>query len=346
MRIDGAFRREQDRHPGALALAAVHLQLAAMQLDERIGDRQAEPGALIGPGQRLLDLAERREHLDQVLLGDADAVVDDLDGDRSVAVDAGGDLDPAALGRELDGVRQQVQQHLHDPALVAPEPGQRGGDIDAQADRGRFRRIGDQVLGGLDDVAQLDVGFLQLDVPRHGLGQVQDVVDDVEQVPAAGMDVAGVFQVFGRAQRAEHLLLEDLREPQDGVQGRPQLVAHIGQELVLGPVGQLGLMDGDLQLALGAVALGDVAQDRRQHPLAIGPMGGDRRLDLEAGAVLAPAHHRAPQRRGWARVALGVELGRQPLLQDPRLGRQQHPEVTADDLMRRVLEQPLGPLVE
>ena len=57
---------------------------------------------------------------------------------------------------------------------------------------------------------------------------------------AAGQDVVAIFLVFLRAERAEHAAAHDLGEPDDGVERRAQLVAHIGEEFGLGLVGFLG----------------------------------------------------------------------------------------------------------
>src|SRR3546814_20719363 len=65
---------------------------------------------------------------------------------------------------------------------------------------------------------------------RSDLGNVQDVVDQIEQHLAAGMDVAGIGPVHVAAERTEHLLLHHLREADDRVQRRAQFVAHVGEE--------------------------------------------------------------------------------------------------------------------
>ena len=112
--------------------------------------------------------------------------------------------------------------------------------------------------------------------PRH----VEDVVDDAEQVGAALVDVLAVFVVFRRAERAEHARLHDLREADDGVERRAQLVADIGEELGLGPVGVLGAvlllgiflgeLDHLLRLQLELLArLAEVGDGRHQPPLAV-----------------------------------------------------------------------------
>ena len=58
-----------------------------------------------------------------------------------------------------------------------------------------------------------------------------------EQVAPALEDVLDALALLAAASSVE---LEQLREAEDGVQRRAQLVAHAGQELALGPVRPLG----------------------------------------------------------------------------------------------------------
>ena len=111
------------------------------------------------------------------------------------------------------GIEQQV--------LVVGAPGHH-----AQRFRQRLRQI---------ERLQVELHPAGLDL-RH----VQDVVDDFEQIVAAGQDVVAVFLVFLRAERAEHAAAHDLGKSDDGVERRAQLVAHIGEEFGFGLVGFLG----------------------------------------------------------------------------------------------------------
>ncbi len=144
---------------------------------------------------------------------------------------------------------------------------------------------------------------------RHAAGldarHVEDVVDDAEQVGAAGVDVLAVFQVFRRAQFAEHARLHDFREADDGVERRAQLVADIGQELGLGAVGLLGAVlllgvflgevDHLLRLLFQLLArLAEVGDGRHQPALAFDQLAfmalelGDVGTHRHEAAVLGP----------------------------------------------------------
>ena len=106
--------------------------------------------------------------------------------------------------------------------------------------------------------ADIDDAVLQLLLAGLDLRHVQDIVDQFQQQPAAVVDVVGVFDVFRTPGGAEHLLHDDFRKADHGVQRRAQLVAHIGQELGLGPVGEVGLLLGQPHRLIGRLALGHV----------------------------------------------------------------------------------------
>ena len=81
---------------------------------------------------------------------------------------------------------------------------------------------------------------------------------------------------------------DHLREAEDGVERRAQLVAHVGQELGFGAVRLLGLVLGLGQRHLELVLVGDVEADAHDHgDVAFGI--GQRRVgpaQLAPGAVL------------------------------------------------------------
>jgi hypothetical protein len=66
---------------------------------------------------------------------------------------------------------------------------------------------------------------------------------------------------------AEHPLAQHLREPDDGVERRPQLVGHVGQELGL-------VLAGDLELAT-------LVLDLPEQPRVLDSKGGLRGISLE-----------------------------------------------------------------
>src|SRR4029077_13031576 len=108
------------RDPGAFADPATDRDVAAMQLDQTLDDREAEPGPVMAPVVGSARLEKRPADPGQVLLADADAIVLDHDRDHG-ALGGGADFDAAAAVGELDRVRQQVYQNLLEGALVGDD---------------------------------------------------------------------------------------------------------------------------------------------------------------------------------------------------------------------------------
>ena len=102
--------------------------------------------------------------------------------------------------RELDAVLHRPLAHHHDTAL--------------------------------ERLAQRERCDLELDLTRLDLGEVEHVVDQREQVVARREDVVEVLRLL-LVDLAEQPLLQHLREADDRVQRRPELVRHVGQELDL-----------------------------------------------------------------------------------------------------------------
>ena len=91
-----------------------------------------------------------------------------------------------------------------------------------------LREEGPGLVGDADD----------LHLPGFDLGDIQDVVDEGEQELARPLDVPGAL---GHALR-DVLPQNELVEADDGVDGRTDLVAHAGEEVVLRPVELLDLL--------------------------------------------------------------------------------------------------------
>ena len=95
----------------------------------------------------------------------------------------------------------------------------------------------------------------ELDLAGLHLGEVEQVVDDDEQVVGGRLHGSQPLALL----LVERRLEEKLGHPEDGVHGGADLVAHVGQERVLGLVGRLG--------GLCAPPLRDV--DHRAHDLHV-----------------------------------------------------------------------------
>jgi hypothetical protein len=89
------------------------------------------------------------------------------------------------------------------------------------------------------DVLQADIHHLgyidraldQLFLPGFDSGDVEDVVEQVKEVAAGAMYVRDIFVVSVVFHFADNAVHQYFRETDDRVQGRTQLMAHVGEEL-------------------------------------------------------------------------------------------------------------------
>ena len=169
-------------------------------------------------------------------------------------------------------------------------------------------RAGDDAQRFRQRLRQVELLHVELHAAGLDLRHVEDVVDDFQQIMAAGQNVVAVFLVFLRAERAEHAAAHDLGEPDDGIERRAQLVAHIGEEFGFGLVGFLGAVlllgiffgevgefDGlALELGLRTFQIDDggaqakvVVDQLLLVLLDAGDVGADRNIAAILGAALA-----------------------------------------------------------
>ena len=229
------------------ARRAAQLDLAAEQARELAADGEAEAGAAVLAAGAGVGLLERLED-DLLLLGrDADAGVGDLERDDRAAPGAGSGgprssplataatLQPhAALLGELEGVREQVLEHLLQALRVGDDAAAEVG-IDAATSNASRRLSASWRNGRATDVEQVGEEDL-LGLDRHrarlDLREVEDVADEVQQVGAGAVDGARELDLLA-GEVAVGVVAELLAEDQDAVERRAQLVRHVGQELGL-----------------------------------------------------------------------------------------------------------------
>ncbi len=92
----------------------------------------------------------------------------------------------------------------------------------------------------LHDRSDIEALPVELHLARLDLGQIEDVVDQVEQVPAAPQNVLDMALLI-LPEGAEAGIEEQLREADDGVERRAQLVRHVGEEFAFHRAGALQL---------------------------------------------------------------------------------------------------------
>ncbi len=105
--------------------------------------------------------------------------------------------------------------------------------------------------GFLQVGAQIEVPALEVELAGLDLGKVKDVVDDGQQTVCRGLDHPEVLPLL----TAEIGIEGQLGHADDAVHGGSDLVAHVGQELALGPAGRFGRFLGLLQGGFGPRAV-------------------------------------------------------------------------------------------
>ena len=133
----------------------------------------------------------------------------------------------------------RLSSDLLEPELVGVHLAHAVADLDSQVDAVRARPArAASTRRRSSSARRSNDGVLQLHPAGLDLGQVEDLVEQLEQVLAGAVDVAEVL-LLALVDVAEHPLEQHLGEPEDGVERRPQLVRHAREELRLVPAGQL-----------------------------------------------------------------------------------------------------------
>ncbi len=164
------------------------------------------------------------------------------------------------------------------------------------------RAFADHCQRGLHDAADAESAWLEHHLTRFDLRQVQDVVEQLEQVPARVPDVAQIL-VLALVDLAEHAIQQHLGEADHRVQRGPQFVGHAGQELRLVAAGDLELHGLGLQLPeqacvddgqrrLGGEALEQLGHLGRESP--DGPAPDHQHAHHLVAAQQGDREHRAP----------------------------------------------------
>ncbi len=234
-------KHHAEAEPAAGAGLAVHLDDTAHPVRELLAYRQPQADACLALAP-LLGLLERGEDASLVLRRDPHAGV----------LDAHPQLDPAFAHRdglhaqddasgigELDCVAQQVQQNLPDALVVRLHQSRKVERRVQNEDEPFLLRIhADHRRDFLQQRGQLNRGGIQIEMAGTDPGQIQQIVDDGQQMAAAARDRAQRILAGGLGQRA---LPYEIGVAENGVQRRAQLMAHAGQELILGSVCRLRL---------------------------------------------------------------------------------------------------------
>ena len=142
---------------------------------------------------------------------------------------------PAALG-ELERIGGVVEQRLLQPRGIATEVVRQRGGLDVETESfvpGLWASM-DAILPS--SVSMWTGGILEGELAGLDLRKIEDGVDDLEQMVACRLDLVELVGLL----RAQAGAPEDMGHAGDGIERRPDLVAHVREEGALRDVRCLG----------------------------------------------------------------------------------------------------------
>jgi len=164
---------------GALAGGAGGPDAASVVGDDAATDGEAEAGAAERAGVGGVALAEAVEDVLELVFGDAAALIADFN-DGFVFVEiAGGEVDLAAGGGELDGVGDEVVEGLKDAVGVCPDGDAVGCEEDAGVGPGGARLL--ESGGAAEEVFGAAQGGVELAFAAADALEIEDVVDEADE---------------------------------------------------------------------------------------------------------------------------------------------------------------------
>ena len=222
-------RRQREHERAPLAELAVDPDPAAVQLDEPLREREAEAGSL-----PLLDRRPRSAGTPRRSARDPRRRCRDRcrrprpAPRRSTRAALTSTAPPSGVNFTAFESRLKITCRIR---RSSPSTTSTSGSAASASRTPSFDRpLAHHHDAALERLAQRERRDLELDLPRLDLREVEDVVDEREQVVARREDVVEVLLLL-LVDLAEHLLAQHLREAEDRVQRRPQLVRHVGEEL-------------------------------------------------------------------------------------------------------------------
>ena len=273
--------RQHHAKGGADIHGALDRDLPPVQPHQLVDERQADPGALVGPRPRPGHAVEALEDVRQMFRWDADSGI--LNRERHAAgkaVDANGD---ASVERVLQRIRNQVQDHLLPHVAVHPHIGGHVVDVDRQLQAGAFGR-GAKCAGDVGG-QRAQVGAFEACVGAAGLepGKIQQRIHQLQQAHLVAVDDLQVVA----AERPVGGLEGILRRPQHQRQGCAEFVADVAEKDRLRAI-ELGERFGAAPLFLVGGCGGDGRGHVPRHQIEKSPV---RIVELQTGAQ--PHDHRA-----------------------------------------------------
>ena len=188
-----------------------------------------------------------------------------------------GEPDLALRRRELDRVREQVEENLADLRPVEPDQRQDIGDVPDDRDSLGLGETAIHLERSVDEIGDRDPLDVHFHPPRLDFRDVEDVVDQRKKMARGVGDVREEAPRHVAAHRRA-AFEEDVGEADDRVERRAQLVAHVREELALRTVGIDDQLVGALELAAALLEVPRPGGDELAQ-LAI-PLGDRDESDL------------------------------------------------------------------
>ena len=231
--------RQKDAEGRAADGIPLRPDVAAVLHHDGAADGQTQAAAAFLAGVRGVHLLEAPEDRFQLVGGNSAALIDNREGDAA-EVGAQHHGDGRVGRRELDGVGEQVREHLQKPVGVGSDL-HAGGVMD-QLHTGRFGYRLHSIDRLADDFTQLHRAESEGFAAALDAFQVEDVVNQPHQ--PFGVGEGNAKQVGGLVVHlAENARGEQSQRSPDGGEGCAQLVTDGGDELVLEAVQGIALAD-------------------------------------------------------------------------------------------------------
>ena len=139
--------------------------------------------------------------------------------------------DNLADGGELDRVAGQIEQNLAESQRIADQAVGGLGSLRQQNFQAFFLGLeADDIEQIGHDLAQIELDVLQRQLARLDLRKIENVVEDAEQGARRGVQFLQVIALLRRQFGMQH----KLRQTDDGVHRRANLMAHIGEKVAFG----------------------------------------------------------------------------------------------------------------
>ena len=242
----GIHEGDGDGKGGADALFTLHINVPVHQLHNVFGDGHAQAGAAETVGDGGIFLGEGVKQMGKKVFAHADAGVGDGEAESGLAAELPGPFhgegDLAALGGEFDRIAEDVDEHLAELHIVADVIiVHLAVDMALVIQPLLLALAAEHSVDGLQQAGEGELLIFQHKPAGLDAGHIQNIIDEVQKMLGRGVNLLqigfGLFRRFG-------IVEGNVVQPDDGIHGGADFMAHVGEEGRLGPVGLLRCRQG------------------------------------------------------------------------------------------------------